>query len=94
MANQTRQAPRRRRCAVMGATAGLAISSLRLGRAAIISLALVAGAGAYISGGTFERIPLRAGRCYRLSRSRMLQSTTMHPKGALRPRRQHESLVP
>src|ERR1035438_9887673 len=40
------------------ATAGLAFSSPRLGRTATISRALVAGAGAHISEGTFERIPL------------------------------------
>ena len=41
-----------------GAMAGLAFSSPRPGRTATISLALVAGAGVYICGGTFERIPL------------------------------------
>jgi len=43
-----------------GATAGSHFSSPRLGRTATISLALVAGAGAHICGGTLERIRLRA----------------------------------
>jgi hypothetical protein len=50
-----------------GATAGLPFSSPKLERTASISLALVAGAGAHICGGTFERIRLRAGSHYRLS---------------------------
>jgi hypothetical protein len=41
-----------------GATAGLAFSSPRLERTETLSLALVAGAGVHICGGTFERIPL------------------------------------
>jgi hypothetical protein len=41
---------------------------------AAASLALVADAGAHICGGILERIPLRAGRFYRLSRSQIFRT--------------------